>query len=181
MKLEILLETPEYKLFIDMDGVLANFNEGMTRALQTVFGPEWVHDEEEYERSSKYRNLMWKALDKYQEEHNGELWFELKPLEDAFELWAYICNYPVEVLSATGHAKYKAEDQKRRWFADYFDGSIRMNFTSKAAEKAKHAKPNHILIDDKPKAIDPWVAAGGIGILHTNTASTIQQLKALGL
>ena len=40
---------------------------------------------------------------------------------------------------------------------------------------------NSILIDDRKKKIDQWIAAGGIGILHTDAASTIEKLKELGL
>ena len=37
------------------------------------------------------------------------------------------------------------------------------------------------LIDDRKSNIDQWIASGGIGILHTSAADTIQQLKNLGL
>jgi hypothetical protein len=37
-----------------------------------------------------------------------------------------------------------------------------------------------VLIDDYPKNIREWTAKGGIGILHTNTSSTISALKRLG-
>ena len=50
-----------------------------------------------------------------------------------------------------------------------------------AANKQNYADPNSILIDDRKSNIDQWVKAGGIGILHTDTASTIEKLKELGL
>ena len=37
-----------------------------------------------------------------------------------------------------------------------------------------------ILIDDFPRNVDQFKAAGGIGIYHTNTAKTIKELKRLG-
>jgi hypothetical protein len=46
-----------------------------------------------------------------------------------------------------------------------------------AAQKAKFAAPNHILIDDMEKNITAWEAAGGIGILHKNATDTINTLK----
>ena len=49
------------------------------------------------------------------------------------------------------------------------------------ANKQDYAKKNAILIDDLQPTIDEWNAKGGIGILHTSAASTIDQLKALGL
>ncbi len=50
-----------------------------------------------------------------------------------------------------------------------------------ASQKQEYASPTSILIDDRQKNIDQWEAAGGIGILHTSTANTIEQLKKLGL
>jgi hypothetical protein len=38
-----------------------------------------------------------------------------------------------------------------------------------------------ILIDDRADTIREWDSQGGIGILHTSAANTIQQLKKLGL
>ena len=50
-----------------------------------------------------------------------------------------------------------------------------------AHQKKDYANENSILIDDRSKNIDQWRAAGGIGILHINAASTIEKLKELGL
>ncbi len=49
------------------------------------------------------------------------------------------------------------------------------------ANKKQYSKENSILIDDLKVTIDEWNAGGGIGILHTSAASTIEQLKELGL
>ena len=38
---------------------------------------------------------------------------------------------------------------------------------------------NNVLIDDRPKNIEAWEAAGGIGIIHTSAKNTIEQLKKL--
>ena len=44
--------------------------------------------------------------------------------------------------------------------------------------KEKYAHPSAIIIDDRSKVIDPWIAAGGIGILHVDGRldNTIAQL-----
>ena len=53
----------------------------------------------------------------------------------------------------------------------------------KRADKRKFAttndKPN-ILIDDYDKNIREWQAAGGIGVHHTDTSKTLNDLKRLG-
>lgn len=186
MLLEELQNTENFdirqvRIFCDLDGVLANFADGMTAALQTVFGPGWTHDEDEYERNSKYRTKMWKALHSYQVDHGGEMWYDLDPMHDANQLWTFITQYPTEVLTAGGDPKYNAADQKKRWVAMHFSPKVKINVTRKAVEKAALAGPNRILIDDKEKAITPWEAAGGIGVLHTSAANTIAKLKQLGL
>ena len=37
-----------------------------------------------------------------------------------------------------------------------------------------------ILIDDYPKNVQQFKSAGGIGILHSNTQTTISQLRKIG-
>ena len=61
------------------------------------------------------------------------------------------------------------------------DGYDKILTTVSGADKHKYAAPNHILIDDRMKAIGPWRKAGGIGILHKDTKDTIAKLKLLGL
>jgi hypothetical protein len=48
-----------------------------------------------------------------------------------------------------------------------------------AKDKHIFAKPNHILIDDKDKNIQQWIEKGGIGILHTDTKSTIEKVQTV--
>lgn len=169
MKLEDI-NKQEYKLYVDMDGVVADFEAGITKLLGEP------HDESQYEADSKYRSKMWKAVAKYK----GELWYELPPMSDAFELWNYVKRYNPEMLTATGNPQYNAGPQKLRWIKEKF-GNVKVNITRKATEKAQYACPQCILIDDKMKAIGPWREAGGIGILHTSAANTINELKKLGL
>lgn len=45
--------------------------------------------------------------------------------------------------------------------------------------KAQMARPGDILIDDLPRNIDDWRAAGGTGILHTDARSTLRALALL--
>jgi len=166
-------EPKNYILFIDLDGVLADFNAGVRRLV-----PDFTEDK--FRASSKERSKMWKAVDLYSKD-GGKLWGELDPMPDAHQLWNYVKKYNPEILTATGNPKYGAGEQKLEWFPKTFGAGTKVNIVRKSAEKAEFAAPNHILIDDSPKSIDPWVAAGGIGILHTSAANTIAELKKLGL
>jgi hypothetical protein len=171
----------QYKIFVDLDGVLADFVKGVNRIMPIVHNTVIEHDEDEYDRNSEYRSLMWRTLWLYQNKHHGEMWYELDLMEDALDLWNYILPHDPQILSATGPTRYGAADQKFRWVAENLNPHTVVNLTHKAAEKANHAAPNHILIDDKDRAIGPWVEAGGIGILHTSAENTIRQLKDLGI
>lgn len=46
-------------------------------------------------------------------------------------------------------------------------------------DKFKFAAPNHVLIDDTPKKIRPFREAGGLGILHLTAKDTLEQLKTI--
>lgn len=164
----------KYKIFVDLDGVLSDFTKGVERFFDEP------HDEDRYEADAKYRKRMWDAIREYSQ-NGGELWYELELMPDAMILWGYVKKHDPEILSATGDPKYGAGNQKLRWVKENVDPTVKVNLVRKAADKQQHADENHILIDDKAKAIDPWKAAGGIGILHTSAANTIQQLKKLGL
>jgi len=156
-----------------MEDVVAEFVQGMYELRQD-------YDDEKYVGNPRYQNLMWKAVADYSRS-GGRLWAELDMMPDGMVLWNYISKYDnTEILTASGDPKYGAPEQKVEWVKRHF-GDIKTNVVRQSKMKAEFAAPNHILIDDMPKSIDPWVAAGGIGILHRSAADTINKLKELGL
>ncbi len=102
-------------------------------------------------------------------------------MPDAHELWNFIGPKGAQILTATGDPKYGSGEQKRAWVTEHFGSSVRMNLVRSAPDKAEYAGPHRILIDDQARATKPFEAAGGIGIVHTSAASTIEQLKKLGV
>jgi hypothetical protein len=68
---------------------------------------------------------------------------------------------------------------KRVWVKNNLAGTKLI--LSSASTKKQYSGKNHILIDDRADNIQGWISEGGIGILHTSTENTIQQLKKLGL
>ncbi len=159
----------DYRLFCDLDGVLCDLDKlvkertGMTfeqlRATGSGF-TQFVTDEREA------GNTIFDNLDK---------------MPGADYLWAYIVKYKPDILTATGYPIEKATAEKIRWVINNLDGYDKILTTVSGADKHKYAAPNHILIDDRMKAIGPWRKAGGIGILHKDTKDTIAKLKLLGL
>jgi beta-phosphoglucomutase-like phosphatase (HAD superfamily) len=177
------LITPDtVEVFVDLDGVLVDFVKGTVNMFDVVLPDEDIEISQiKFETDPVYQTKMWDACWHFQENLGGELWYESPMMEDAKELWTYLEPYVPQILSATGPPKYKAEGQKRRWVAEQLGEHVIVNLTRKAAEKSQHAAPHRILIDDKPKAINPWVEKGGIGIVHTSAENTILELKKLGL
>lgn len=162
----------KYKIRCDMDGVIADFARGVIKIM-----PDFV--EGVTEGNKKLDGKMWAKITQYQK-NGGEFWLDLEPMADAFVLWDFISQFQDrQILSACGQPHFNAADQKRRWIAKTFGEDVQAILVQRAVHKANYAAPDTILIDDKRKAIDPWVAAGGIGILHTSAENTIAQIKQL--
>lgn len=158
-----------YKIECDLDGVIVDF----AKAASKIF-PRFIDGVTE--KDKKLDGGMWKAISNYQR-NGGRFWFDCDPTPDAFVLWNFIKPFKPEILTATGNASFGAAQQKLDWVALHLGADVKVNIVEKSKDKAKFATPNTILIDDKTKALDPFIAAGGIGILHTNASSTIEQLK----
>lgn len=167
---EIVQDTSKkYKIFVDLDGVLVDFDKEMEKE---GFPRSAV------EHDKKTKSKFWQHIQTLAKQ-GLPFWGKMDPMPDAFQLWNYIKKYNPEILSATGHVGNAAEE-KKNWVKQHF-GDIPVHLVRKSEEKAQHAAPHHILIDDREKSIVPWTKAGGIGILHKDAVETIRQLKELGL
>ena len=169
MKLEqILGDKQQYKLFVDLDGVLASFDNGVKKLM-----PEFIDGD------PSQKGKMWKKIKEYQKQ-GGEFWFDLELTNDAVVLWDFVDQFEgTEILTAYGDPSFGAADQKIRWVKKYLGDDVKVNLVRTSKEKANYANSNTILIDDRSKSIDPFVAAGGKGILHTSAADTIKKLQEL--
>ena len=168
----LLTEKQRFTLFTDLDGVLVDFDpiaEEITGFKRDQWGTKEV------------KRNFWKAFER-EAKAGRETWGRMPPMADAFELWNYVKKYDPHILSATGHIK-TAELEKRKWVAKHLHitDQSKVHFVRNSKDKAMFATPTSILIDDRNKSIDPWIAAGGIGILHKNAADTIKKLKELGI
>jgi hypothetical protein len=157
-------EETEYTIYCDMDSVLVDFDlgyqelTGMTSQQADVNGVE----------------AFWEPLTKA----GAKFWITLQWMPDGKQLWDYIKKYNPILLSAPSREE-SSKLGKRVWVKRELPG-VKL-ILKYAAQKQEYASPTSILIDDRQKNIDQWEAAGGIGILHTSTANTIEQLKQLGL
>jgi 5'(3')-deoxyribonucleotidase len=169
-----------YVIFCDMDGVLTDLKGTATRELPKVGFDISQYSEDEYFTNAKFRTMFWEAVKRYQDKYGYVFWRYLQPKSDAMELWNYIKDRNAQILTATGNAKYHSTEQKQAWVTEYLGSHVRVNCVGAAPLKSEYAAPNHILIDDQMRAIEPFVNRGGKGIHHKSAAHTIEQLKLLG-
>ena len=157
-------EETQYTIYCDMDGVLVDFDRGyqeltgMTTQQADAMGGD----------------TFWEPLTKA----GAKWWITLNWMPDGKQLWNYIKKYTPILLSAPSKQE-SSRLGKRVWVKRELP-DVKL-ILRPASQKQQYASPTSILIDDRQKNIDQWEAAGGIGILHTNTANTIEQLKQLGL
>jgi hypothetical protein len=157
-------EETEYTIYCDMDSVLVDFDlgyqklTGMTTQQADANGVE----------------TFWDPISKA----GAKFWITLQWMPDGKQLWDYIKKYNPILLSAPSREE-SSKLGKRVWVKRELPG-VKL-ILKYASQKQEYASPTSILIDDRQKNIDQWEAAGGIGILHTNTPNTIKQLQQLGL
>ena len=156
-------------LYLDMDGVLADFDEAAGRILGTdnTYRWEWVHGSDAF----------WEALNRHE-----NFFFNLKPMPDALFLWGNVRQLNPIILTALPNSRdIEVRVQKRMWVDKYLGRDVPMIFTHGAKNKAEHAKPKDVLVDDRLVAAKEWRARGGVYIHHTDATSTLRQLDLLPL
>ncbi|AWK85581.1 hypothetical protein [Azospirillum thermophilum] len=148
------------KLFLDLDGVLADFDRGV-RAV-TGKRPEQVP-----------MKVMWRELSRH-----PDFFGTLEFMHDAQELWAFCAPHHPTILTGLPLGSW-APEQKKRWVARMLGAHVPV-ITCMARDKARYGGPGCVLVDDREKARDPWEAAGGTFVLHVNAATSIAALQDLG-
>jgi hypothetical protein len=166
-------EKTEYKIYVDMDGVVADFDQRF-KDLSGMLPREF---------EAKYgKDAFWDFID--EGKNKLKFWVGIPPMSDAKQLIDYVSKYNYEMLTAPSTKKQSLMG-KGLWMINQTKNGLfpfkpKINYKS-AKNKKDFAAPNHILIDDREDTINNWNASGGIGILHTSAANTISQLKKLSL
>ncbi|MCR5878968.1 hypothetical protein [Phenylobacterium sp. J367] len=151
------------QIFLDCDGVLADFDRGA----EAILG---LHPRAFERRHGLGR--FWAKLAR------AEGFFEsLEPLPDAFELYEAVKHRDPIILTGLPGGTW-AEPQKRRWAEKHFPGVPVI--TTKAALKHERLHPGDVLVDDRDKHRHLWEGAGGIFVHHKDAKTSIAELKARG-
>lgn len=151
------------QIFLDCDGVLADFDRGAEAILGLAPGAfEARHGASEF----------WKRLAR------ADGFFDnLDPMPDALELYEAVRHRNPIILTGLPRGTW-AEPQKRRWAQRHFPGVPVI--TTSAALKREHCHPGDVLVDDRDQYRGRWEAEGGLFILHTSARASIKALREAG-
>ena len=167
-KLIIEDKKSEYTIFCDLDGVLVNFDKGYTE----LTGVTTHH------ANSQGKQNFWDTFNQSLERKDiseYKYWADLEWESDGKELWNYIKKYNPFILTAPTRNP-ESKEGKTQWVQNNI-GPVKKLIFAYSFKKPEYSKKNHILIDDRQETITEWIARGGIGIFHSSTNNTIQQLK----
>ena len=167
-------EVSAYTIYLDMDGVIADFDQRFLDL--SGMAPDEYKD--------KYgMNQFWDFID---EENKIRFWAGIPVMSGAKKLIDYVSQYDYEILTAPSIKKQSRLGKMiwlRKIHPDLFPNTPKVNF--KPAKEKHQVKTTltktDILIDDKASTVDTWNSSGGTGILYTSADNVIQQLKNLGL
>jgi hypothetical protein len=152
------------QVFVDLDGVLADFDTGYERA----FG---------IRPSKAADNVDWSLVRKRDGFYAG-----LPPMPDFDELWGFLKQLRPRPIILTGvpASVPEAPDNKRAWVVKHIGSHIDVRCCP-SKEKCLYALPGDILVDDWTKYQDLWIAKGGRWITHRSARETVDALLEMGV
>jgi hypothetical protein len=150
------------QLYLDCDGVLADFDKGATAVLGL---PPRAYEK----RHGLGR--FWQKL-----AQAPDFYFGLPLMPDALELFEAVRHLHPIILTGLPRGNWAA-DQKVRWAAQYFPGT--RIITTMARDKRDHAREGDVLVDDQEKHRHLWEGAGGIFVHHRSARQTLAALREL--
>ncbi len=165
----------EWKVFLDMDGVLADFDRGVKELCGLPIRKQEIEDKAADER-------MWQRI--RETEH---FYDRLELMEDAERMFRLLeGQYGVHCEILTGIPKKKrgiitAGEDKINWIRRKLSKDIPVNVVYKEEKKNYCTGEECILIDDLARNIEEWEANGGTGILFTSVDDTIKALREKGV
>jgi hypothetical protein len=149
------------QLYLDCDGVLADFEKGALailgmppRAFEKRHGP----------------GRFWAKL-----ASAPDFYFSLPLMPDAERLFEAVRHLDPIILTGLPRGNWAA-DQKVRWAAKHFPGT--RIITTLARDKRNHGKAGDVLVDDMLRHAHLWKEMGGIFVHHRDVDETLATLKA---
>jgi len=152
----------EPRLFLDADGVLADFDDGAKKLLgMSVRQFEAKHG----------RGAFWKRLATAK-----NFYGTLPEMRDARVLFDAVKHLKPTILTGLPLGKWAAP-QKVEWAAEHFPGVPII--TCMARDKHKHMHKGDVLVDDRENHRAAYEAAGVVFVHHKNAEDSIRQLAEI--
>ncbi len=163
-------------IYLDMDGVLADFYRGVREIGHT----EPLNQNEKHSREQNDR--MWEELRKVDHFYDR---LELLPgAKEMFDLiygkYGEQCEILTGIPRPVGGLATAGED-KINWTKRKLSESVKVNIVFRKEKMRYCTGPDSVLIDDRETTIREWKEAGGTGILHVSVEKTLEEMKELGL
>ena len=152
----------ETRLFLDADGVLADFDAGAQRLLGMK--PKAFI-------AKHGRGEFWKRLARAK-----NFYGTLPEMSDARLLFDAVKHLEPTILTGLPLGRWAAP-QKVDWAAEHFPGVPII--TCMAADKHKHMRPGDVLVDDREKHRAAYEAAGVVFVHHKNAEDSLKQLAKI--
>lgn len=149
------------RLYLDLDGVLADFDHGVERVLGR-------------RPAQLDMRRMWTAL-----QSQPDFFGTLAMMHDAQQLWDFCRPLRPVILTGLPLGSWAAP-QKRRWVARMLGNDVEV-ITCMSRDKPRWSGPGRVLVDDRASAREGWKRKGGTFVHHTSAQSTIDALRALGI
>lgn len=166
-------ETRRYQLFLDLDGVLVDFDAGIVDILGRPpdGGPRG---------KPIPPGLMWSSAARADSFYENLNW-----MPDGRLLWDFARTLHPIILSGLPRGNWAAP-QKRAWCQRELGDGVRVELcmSREKPERAQALTPEGIcpvLVDDRESLAEPFEQAGGIFVLHHSAAESIARLKELFL
>jgi len=152
----------EPRLFLDADGVLADFDFGVRRLLG-MRPKDYI--------AEHGRAAFWKQLAR-----DPNFYGSLPELPDARVLFDTVKHLKPTILTGLPLGNWAAP-QKIEWAAEHFPGVTIV--TCLAQDKHLHMHPGDVLVDDREKHRAAYEEAGVVFVHHMNAADSLRQLAKI--
>jgi predicted kinase/5'(3')-deoxyribonucleotidase len=147
---QLVNRTGTPQLFLDLDGVLADFDGFIERELGIVNNRENEAPD------------FWDRVRSYA----GRLYRDMEPLPHATELYQRLKPYRPVILTGVPFSLPTAAQDKREWVKAHIDPDVQV-VTCKSRNKSKYMLPGDVLLDDWEKHKAAWTDKGGVWITFT--------------
>lgn len=153
------------QLFLDLDGVLADFDEGI------------ILNNLKKEVDCESKNQYWKQIRKIGTDYTNGFFSTLPMMKDAKYLWNELKGFNPVILTGIPFGDW-APPQKKFWVKTNLGENVKV-ITCRAKEKGNYARQycgnnKFILIDDLLSNSQNVIDNNGVFILHENAEKSVK-------